>query len=241
MQCGELIQSQFRAPARQGWSARDFRVRSIRYAPARGRLSLLSHPTSGSWPWKICLLLDETAHAHPVQFLLRPAEPAAAAVVPRTIVFVRINHTKCNRMPRRDCASLGVGIVAAVYDRRRLQQRAIRIVNILAPKNENHFVDLVLGREEISGGLYGDLRCIRNRIAICAATDRRKSNRLDAIFNRELQRAPITISQGLRLTVFSSSPNRADRVNDKARRQTISASNFRFPGSTTAEGPAFCK
>src|SRR5437868_13496549 len=80
MQNGSPSRSRFRAPARQGWSARDFRVRSIQYGPARGRLSLLFHPTSGSWPWKICLLLDETAHAHPVQFLLRPAEPASAAV-----------------------------------------------------------------------------------------------------------------------------------------------------------------
>jgi hypothetical protein len=40
---------------------------------------------------------------------------------------------------------------------------------------------------------------------------------------------------------FSSSPNRANCVNDKTRRQTKSASNFRCTGSTTAEGPAFCK
>src|SRR5437868_5626761 len=77
--------------------------------------------------------------------------------------------------------------------------------------------------------------------AICAATDRRKSNRLDSIFQHELQRAPITICQDLRLVAFASSPNRTDRVNDKTRWQTISASDFRFTGSTTAEGPAFCK
>src|SRR5437016_5460772 len=98
---------------------------------------------SGSWPWKICLLLDETAHAQPVQFLLR--------------------------------------------------------------------------REEISRGSYCDLRCIRKRIAICAATARRESNCLDSLFNRELQRAPITIRQGLRLVALSSSPNGADCVNDKTR------------------------
>jgi hypothetical protein len=40
---------------------------------------------------------------------------------------------------------------------------------------------------------------------------------------------------------FSSSPNRANCVNDKPRRQPISASNFTFTGSTTTEGPAFRK
>ena len=85
----------------------------------------------------------------------------------------------------------------------RLQQRAIRIVNIIAPKNENHFVDPVLSHEEISRGFYYDLPRFRDRITICAATDRRKSNRLDAIFNRELQRAPVTIRQDLRLMRFS--------------------------------------
>ena len=40
---------------------------------------------------------------------------------------------------------------------------------------------------------------------------------------------------------LSSSPNRADCVNDKTRRQTISASNFRVTGLTTAESPAFSK
>ena len=91
-------------------------------------------------------------------------------------------------------------------------------MKILAPKNENHFVDLVLSRKEISRGFYCDLRCFGNRIAVCAATDRRESNRLDSIFNRELQRAPITIRQGLRLVVFSSFPNWTNGVNDKARR-----------------------
>jgi hypothetical protein len=39
--------------------------------------------------------------------------------------------------------------------------------------------------------------------------------------------------------VFSSFPNRTNCVNHKARGQMISASNFRFAGSTTAESPAF--
>jgi hypothetical protein len=41
--------------------------------------------------------------------------------------------------------------------------------------------------------------------------------------------------------MFSSSPNRTDCVNDKSRGQPIAASNFRFTGSTAAQGPAFCE
>src|SRR5882757_8258833 len=82
MQSGSPTRSRFRVPARQGWSARDFRARNIQCVPSHGWLSPLFHPTSGSQSWKICLLLDETAHAHPSQFALRLAEPAAAAVRP---------------------------------------------------------------------------------------------------------------------------------------------------------------
>ena len=38
---------------------------------------------------------------------------------------------------------------------------------------------------------------------------------------------------------LSSSPNRANCVNDITGGQTMSASNFRFTGSATAEGPTF--
>ena len=39
--------------------------------------------------------------------------------------------------------------------------------------------------------------------------------------------------------MFPAAPDRPDRVNDKARRQTIAASNFRFPGLTTAQRSTF--
>ena len=41
--------------------------------------------------------------------------------------------------------------------------------------------------------------------------------------------------------MFPAAPDRPDRVNDKARRQTIAASNFRFPGLTTAQRSTFHK
>jgi len=115
----------------------------------------------------------------------------------------------------------------------------IRIINIFTPKNKCYFVDAVIGGEKISRGVQSDPSCLWNWIAICAATDRRESNRLDVILDRKLQGIPITIRQHLRLTVFTPSPNRANRVNDKPRAKMISASHFRFAGSTTAENPAF--
>lgn len=39
--------------------------------------------------------------------------------------------------------------------------------------------------------------------------------------------------------MFPALPNRPDRVNDKAGWQTIAASNFRFPGLTTAQRSTF--
>ncbi len=39
--------------------------------------------------------------------------------------------------------------------------------------------------------------------------------------------------------MFPAVPDRPDRVNDKASRQTIAASNFRFPGLTTAQRSTF--
>src|SRR5262249_20592698 len=122
-----------------------------------------------------------------------------------------------------------------------LQQLPIRIVNILTPKYKSYFVNPVIRRHKISHAFQCDLRCVWDRIAVSTATDRRKSNRLDSVFNRELQRTPITIRQGLRLAVFSPSPNRTNCVNHKACGQTISARNFRFTGWTAAKGPAFCK
>ena len=96
-----------------------------------------------------------------------------------------------------------------------------------------------ISREKISRGLKSDLGCLWNRVAECAATDCRESNRFDVIFYRELQRIPIAIRQNLRLMVLSSSPNRTNCVNDEARRQMISASNFRFARSTPANSAAF--
>ena len=117
----------------------------------------------------------------------------------------------------------------------------ISVVDFLVPKNENHFVELVLSSEEISRGFYSDPRCFPDRITIRATTDGWESDRLDFILNRKLQRIPITIDQDLTLMVFSSSPNWANRVNYEPGRQTISPSNLRFTGLATADRPAFCE
>src|SRR5882762_9137332 len=95
---------------------------------------------------------------------------------------------KENRMARRYCVSRllwpfryakrGAGVPwsarNALPTGKRLQQFAIRLINIFAPKNEDHSLDLVGVREEFSRGFYGHVRCFQNWITVGAATDRWK-------------------------------------------------------------------
>jgi len=72
-------------------------------------------------------------------------------------------------------------------DSRALQKQLISAENFVTRDDEGHFVDFVVGREEFAGCVNGNPRCFPNRITIGTATDRRKGNRLDSIFDRELQ------------------------------------------------------
>ena len=123
---------------------------------------------------------------------------------------------------------------------KRLKQSAICLVNVLRPKNEEHFVDLVVLLEKFASCFKGDPRCLLNRITIGAATDRREGNRLNSIFDRELQRVPKTICQNLRFVALPACPDGADCVNHKTSRQSVAPRQFRFAGLATAERPTFC-
>ena len=70
---------------------------------------------------------------------------------------------------------------------KRLQKLAPHLVKFLNPKNENHFVDLVVRREKFAGRVHRDLRRGLDRIAVGAATDRRKRDGLDSVFHCKLQ------------------------------------------------------
>src|SRR5882724_361188 len=122
---------------------------------------------------------------------------------------------------------------------KRLQQLAIRLVNIFAPENEDRVVNFVVVCEEFSHCFYGNLRGFLDRVAVRAATDRRKRYRPDSVFHRDLQRVAITICQRLRLSMFSAAPDRSDGVDHKAGGQMISTSDFRFARWTTAQGATF--
>src|SRR5882724_9964484 len=122
---------------------------------------------------------------------------------------------------------------------KRLQESAIGFVDIVAPENKDHLVDLILGCEEFSGGFYSDLRSFLEWIAVGAATDRRKGYRLDSVFHRNLQRISVAICQGLRLAMCSAMPDRSDGVDDESSGQTIATSDFRFAGFTAAKCTAF--
>src|SRR5215831_7157734 len=132
--------------------------------------------------------------------------------------------------PTADVPWTGVALCTA----KRLQQFAIDLVNFFAPKNEDHFLDPLLGREKFAGSSQRDLRRFLNRITVRATTDRGKPYRFDSVFHRQLQRIPVAICEFLRLAMFPAAPNGSDRVNDKSSGQTVAASNFRFAKPTTA-------
>src|SRR5213592_3687174 len=65
---------------------------------------------------------------------------------------------------------------------KRLQQLPIGFANIFARENEGHVVNVVVVCEEFSCRFYSDLRSFLDRVAVSAATDRRKRYRLDSVF-----------------------------------------------------------
>ena len=72
-------------------------------------------------------------------------------------------------------------------DLRALQKQLISAENFVTRDDEGHFVDFGLDREEFAGRVNGNPRCFANRITIGTATDCGKGNRLDSIFDSELQ------------------------------------------------------
>ena len=72
-------------------------------------------------------------------------------------------------------------------DLRALQKQLISAENFVTRDDEGHFVDFGVDREEFASRVNGNPRCFPNRITIRTATDRRKGNGLDSIFDRELQ------------------------------------------------------
>ena len=120
-------------------------------------------------------------------------------------------------------------------------QAAVHFANVFAPKRKDQIVDLIVIRQEFSGCCDGDLCRVQDRKAIRAATDRGKRDGPNFVFNRDLQRVAITIREDFRFAATTSHPERADGVDDKTRRQIVSASEFRFAGLATAKCLTFRK
>src|SRR4029077_1090089 len=97
----------------------------------------------------------------------------------------------------------------------------------------------LLARKKFACRFQRDLGGLVDRIAVSAATDCWKCYHVDPVFRGQSQRIAMAICQRFRFTTFSATPDRSDSVNDKLRRQTVTASNLRFTGFTTAERPAF--
>ena len=120
-----------------------------------------------------------------------------------------------------------------------LKRFTIRLVNVFAPNNENHFLRIIAYREKFTRRLECNARGFLNRITVSATTDRGKRQCFDFIFHRKLQRIAVAICQALRLAVCSATPNRPNCVNNEASRQAIATRNLCFPGTTTAQRAAF--
>jgi hypothetical protein len=60
-------------------------------------------------------------------------------------------------------------------------------MNLVIRHNEDHLADLVLAGQELSSCFDGNLGRLNNRISVSAATDRRKRNGLDGVFEREVE------------------------------------------------------
>src|SRR5438105_15553378 len=93
----------------------------------------------------------------------------------------------CSRFATKRSAGVPWSARNALHTGKRLQQSSIRLVNIFAPKNKDHSLDLVGVREEFSRGFYGHLRCFQNWIAVGAAADRWKRDGFDTVLDRDLQ------------------------------------------------------
>ena len=77
------------------------------------------------------------------------------------------------------------------------------------------------------------------RITVCAATDRRKRDRSDAVRDGEREARSIARGEQFRLAVAAAVPDRADRVDHVARRQAVAARDSRLAGRAAAERAAF--
>ena len=118
---------------------------------------------------------------------------------------------------------------------------AVRVVNVFAPNNENHLLDLVVRGDKIARRFERNMRGLLSRITGSAATDRRKRYCFDLVFHRKLQRIAVAICQYPRFVMFSAAPDRADSVNHKASGQVITAGDFRLAGFATGARTAFGK
>jgi hypothetical protein len=120
-----------------------------------------------------------------------------------------------------------------------LQDLPVRVVNVFAPNNENHFLDLIAYGEKIARRFGRNVSGFLNRITVSAATDCRKRYRFEFIFHRKLQRIAVAIFQCPGFVLFPAAPDWTDGVNDKASWQKISTRDFSFAWTTAAQRAAF--
>src|SRR3989454_5729701 len=90
----------------------------------------------------------------------------------------------------------------------------------------------------LSHGFHGNLRRLRDRIAIGAGAGRRDRDRLDPLLIREPQRVDVAVAQQLRLPALPAPPHGTHRVDDVLRRQAVAPRDSRLSGWAAADSPA---
>lgn len=94
-----------------------------------------------------------------------------------------------------------------------------RIVSVLVKEPESRLVDAGMISQRVVGGVEGNRRGARQRIAVHASRYRRKRDAPAVVGSAELERASVAGRQQLRLTGCAPAPNGPDSVNDVFRMQ----------------------
>ena len=117
----------------------------------------------------------------------------------------------------------------------------VRVKDFAGETGENDAVNLRILFQGIDRFSHCDPCGLWNRIAVDAATDRRKSNRVHVVLARQIECVPITRREQVCLPCPAAAPNRANGMNDMFRREPITASDPGLAGLAAANFFAFCQ
>src|SRR6266853_4145645 len=125
---------------------------------------------------------------------------------------------------------MGRGSVVARHER-----AFVRRENVVAEAREKYGLEVRGCLEKAPRLAHRDERRVAHRIAIDAATDRRKCDRADLLFSGDPEDRAVARRELLGLAAAAAVPDRPDGVNDESRGQSVAAREPRFAGRAAAE------